>query len=177
MDYKAIINLMKEMNQSELTKLEVESEGIRICIEKANPKAADVVTQPQFILPPQVPHGSCPPFMPSPNTAASIGFLQGAPMANQGAETDKASVSGTIDATCTKKLVSPMVGTFYAQAAPEKPPFVKVGDKVKKGQTICIIEAMKLMNEIESEYDGEIAEVLVKNEEMVEFGQPLFLLR
>lgn len=176
MDYKAIINLMKEMNQSELTKLEVESEGIRICIEKSNPQASAVVTQPQFVLPPQLSHGSCSPVMPTSNTAASIGFIQG-PLANQGAETDKASASDTADTTCTKKLVSPMVGTFYAQAAPEKPPFVKVGDKVKKGQTICIIEAMKLMNEIESEYDGEIAEVLVKNEEMVEFGQPLFLLR
>ena len=107
--------------------------------------------------------------------AASPGSNQGIPFAHPTAEaTDQPSAAET---AATKKLLSPMVGTFYAQAAPEKPPFVKVGDKVKKGQTICIIEAMKLMNEIESEYDGEIAELLVENEEMVEFGQPLFLLR
>jgi acetyl-CoA carboxylase biotin carboxyl carrier protein len=70
-----------------------------------------------------------------------------------------------------------MVGTFYAQPSPDKPPFVKVGDRVKKGQTICIIEAMKLMNEIESEHDGEIVKILTKNEDMVEFGQPLFLIK
>ena len=75
-----------------------------------------------------------------------------------------------------KKILSPMVGTFYAQPAPDKPPYVSVGDMVKKGQTVCIIEAMKLMNEIESEVEGKIIECLVENEEMVEFGQPLFLV-
>ena len=75
------------------------------------------------------------------------------------------------------RVLSPMVGTFYAAPSPEKPPFVKVGDKVKKGQTLCIIEAMKLMNEIESDYDGEVVKILVNNEQMVEFGQPLFIIR
>jgi acetyl-CoA carboxylase biotin carboxyl carrier protein len=70
-----------------------------------------------------------------------------------------------------------MVGTFYAQSSPDKPPFVKVGDKVKKGQTICIIEAMKLMNEIESEHDGEVVKILINNEDMVEFGQTMFLIK
>lgn len=174
MDYKAIINLMKEMNQTDLTKLEVESEGIRICLEKADQKSAAVVTQPQFILPPQMPQGN---YMPAPNMAAAAGTIQGELTGNPAAEPAAKTPVTSADTAGTKKLVSPMVGTFYAQASPEKPPFVKVGDKVKKGQTICIIEAMKLMNEIESEYDGEIVEVLVKNEEMVEFGQPLFLIR
>ncbi len=174
MDYKAIINLMKEMNQTDLTKLEVESEGLRICLEKADQKSSAVVSQPQFILPPQMPHGNC---VSTPNMAASIGLIQGAPSGNQTAEASDKTPATAAETACTKKLVSPMVGTFYAQASPEKPSFVKVGDKVKKGQTICIIEAMKLLNEIESEYDGEIVEVLVKNEEMVEFGQPLFLIR
>ena len=70
-----------------------------------------------------------------------------------------------------------MVGTFYASSSPEKDAFVKVGDKVKKGQVLCIVEAMKLMNEIESEYDGEIAEICVKNEEIVEYGKPLFKIK
>jgi acetyl-CoA carboxylase biotin carboxyl carrier protein len=76
-----------------------------------------------------------------------------------------------------KKQVSPMVGTFYTQPSPDKPPFVKVGDKVKKGQTLCIIEAMKLMNEIECEHDGEVIKILTQNEAMVEYGQPLFLIK
>ena len=69
---------------------------------------------------------------------------------------------------------APIVGTFYKSTSPDKPPIVNVGTKVKKGDLLCIIEAMKVMNEIKSEFDGEIAEVLVENEEMVEFGQPMF---
>lgn len=174
MDYKAIINLMKEMNQTDLTKLEVESEGLRICLEKADQKSIATASQPHFILPPQMPHGN---YIPTPNMAASVGLIQGTMTGSQAEEASDKTPAATADTAGTKKLVSPMVGTFYAQASPEKPAFVKVGDKVKKGQTICIIEAMKLMNEIESEYDGEIVEVLVKNEEMVEFGQPLFLIK
>ena len=71
-------------------------------------------------------------------------------------------------------VTSPLVGTFYTSASPELEPFVKVGDCVKKGQVLGIIEAMKLMNEIESEKDGVVEAVLVKNEQMVEYGQPLF---
>lgn len=74
-------------------------------------------------------------------------------------------------------IKSPMVGTFYSKPNPDSKEFVKVGDKVKKGQTLCIIEAMKLMNEIESEFDGEIKEILVRNEEMVDFGKPLFVIK
>lgn len=69
---------------------------------------------------------------------------------------------------------SPIVGTFYAAGSPDADPFVSVGSKVKKGDVLCIIEAMKLMNEIEADADGEIAEILVENEEGVEYGQPLF---
>lgn len=75
------------------------------------------------------------------------------------------------------KVLSPLVGTFYLAPSPEAAPFVNIGDTVKKGQTLGIIEAMKLMNEIECEYDGVVAEVLVKNGEMVEYGQPLFVIR
>ena len=69
---------------------------------------------------------------------------------------------------------SPLVGTFYAAPAEDADPFVKVGDKVKKGQVLAIVEAMKLMNEIESDFDGEVAETYVKNGQAVEYGQPLF---
>ena len=71
-------------------------------------------------------------------------------------------------------IKSPMVGTFYSKSSPTSNPYVEIGSNVKKGTVLCIIEAMKLMNEIESEYDGKIAEVLVKDGEPVEYGQPLF---
>ncbi|NNU97452.1 acetyl-CoA carboxylase biotin carboxyl carrier protein [Anoxybacillus sp. EFIL] len=74
-------------------------------------------------------------------------------------------------------ITSPMVGTFYAAPSPDAAPYVKVGDKVKKDTIVCIVEAMKLFNEIEAEVDGEIVEVLVKNGQLVEYGQPLFLVK
>lgn len=74
-------------------------------------------------------------------------------------------------------ITSPIVGTFYSAAAPDVPAFVKVGDHVKEGQTVCILEAMKLMNEIQSDFDCEIETVLVSNEQKVEYGQPLFRVK
>ena len=76
-----------------------------------------------------------------------------------------------------KIIKSPMVGTFYSSNSPKEEPFVKIGDKVKKGQVLCIVEAMKLMNEIESEFDGEIVDICVKNEDLVEYGMPLFKIK
>ena len=74
-------------------------------------------------------------------------------------------------------ITSPIVGTFYSAAAPDVPAFVRVGDRVKEGQTVCILEAMKLMNEIQCEFDCEIEAVLVSNEQKVEYGQPLFRVK
>ena len=71
---------------------------------------------------------------------------------------------------------SPLVGTYYAASSPDSAPFVKVGDKVTKGQVLGIVEAMKLMNEIESEFDGTVKQILVENEQMIEFGQPMFVI-
>lgn len=86
--------------------------------------------------------------------------------------------SNTEEAVATKghTITSPLVGTFYSSPSPDAPSFVNVGDRVKKGQVIGIIEAMKLMNELESDFDGVIKEILVKDETVVEFGQPLFIL-
>ena len=74
-------------------------------------------------------------------------------------------------------ITSPIVGTFYSAPAPDAPAFVKVGDHVKNGQTVCILEAMKLMNEIQSDFDCEIEAVLVSNEQKVEYGMPLFRVK
>jgi acetyl-CoA carboxylase biotin carboxyl carrier protein len=74
-------------------------------------------------------------------------------------------------------ITSPIVGTFYSAPAPDAPAFVKVGERVKNGQTVCILEAMKLMNEIQAEYDCEIEAILVSNEQKVEYGQPLFRVK
>ncbi|MEE9310427.1 MAG: acetyl-CoA carboxylase biotin carboxyl carrier protein [Cocleimonas sp.] len=82
----------------------------------------------------------------------------------------------TADVPLGETLDSPMVGTFYEAASPTSAPFVKVGDSVKVGDTLCIIEAMKMLNQIESEKSGTIKEVLVDNEQPVEFGQPLFVI-
>lgn len=87
----------------------------------------------------------------------------------------KADPSAAADNELT--ITSPMVGAFYAASSPDTPNFVKVGDHVKKGDTVCIIEAMKLFNEIESEFDGTVVRILAKNEDTVEFGQPLMILK
>lgn len=92
-------------------------------------------------------------------------------MAKETVTHDKSELSGN-----EKQVVSPLVGTFYNSASPEDEPMVSVGDTVKKGQVIGIIEAMKLMNEIESDYDGVVKEILVNNEDVVEYGQPLFVI-
>jgi acetyl-CoA carboxylase biotin carboxyl carrier protein len=157
-DYKVILNLMKEMNNTDLTKLEIEEEGLRICMEKGAPVPTVAMNQSPIS---QIVNAPAPgATVIQPQVTAQVNTM----------EVQPEEISG-------KKVLSPMVGTFYSQAAPEKPAFVKVGDKVKKGQTLCIIEAMKLMNEIESEYDGEVVKVLVQNEQMVEFGQPLFVIQ
>lgn len=92
-------------------------------------------------------------------------------------EQEPVEVASVVDIGADHVATSPLVGTFYSSASPEADAFVKVGDTVKKGQVLGIIEAMKLMNEIESEIDGVVEAVLVKNEEVVEFGQPLFRIR
>ncbi|KFN03876.1 acetyl-CoA carboxylase biotin carboxyl carrier protein [Bacillus clarus] len=75
------------------------------------------------------------------------------------------------------KITSPMVGTFYASSSPDTPPYVSVGDRVSKDSIVCIVEAMKLFNEIDADVEGEIVEILVNNGQLVEYGQPLFLVK
>ena len=90
-----------------------------------------------------------------------------------GAAANMQTAAGSKDYISVK---SPIVGIFYTAPAENADPYVSIGDTVKKGQTLCIVEAMKLMNEIESEFDGTVKEILVENEQMVEFGQPMFVI-
>lgn len=108
------------------------------------------------------------------NTKLVAGEVQAVPVA----QSVNFEATNTEDATVAAghTITSPLVGTFYSSPSPDAPSFVNVGDRVKKGQVIGIIEAMKLMNELESDFDGVIKEILVKDETVVEFGQPLFIL-
>ena len=105
-------------------------------------------------------------------------FVAGEVQAVPVAQSVNFEATNTEDATVAAghTITSPLVGTFYSSPSPDAPSFVNVGDRVKKGQVIGIIEAMKLMNELESDFDGVIKEILVKDETVVEFGQPLFIL-
>lgn len=154
-----IKELIQLVDQSSLQELEIKQDGYKLAIRKPKPVEAQVVAP----APPK-------PFVPE--TAPVQGTP--APVA------DKPAESKPIQKNADENLhaiVSPMVGTFYQAPAPDAPPYVKVGDKVHEKTVVCIIEAMKLMNEIEAEVKGEIVEVLVENGQLVEYGQPLFLVR
>ena len=159
MDYKEIKKLMDYMGESKIDSLEIEfPEGIKIKMKKNTEKEV-LITQPKNII-----EASAPMTVPVVKE-------------NQETSLVKSEESKENQEENFKVVKSPMVGTFYASSSPEKAPFVKIGDKVHKGQVLCIVEAMKLMNEIESEFDGEIVEICVKNEDVVEYGTPLFKIK
>ena len=111
------------------------------------------------------------------DAALSVQYQPVMQPAAQSAVQNQITGQATGTETFTGNVVkSPLVGTYYAASSPDSAPFVKVGDKVSKGQVLGIVEAMKLMNEIESEFDGTVKEILVENEQMVEFGQPMFVI-
>lgn len=160
MDYKEIKKLMDEMGNSKLSEMEIEfQDGIKIRMKKNDEKENMNQMQTIPIMQPQMIPVANIPQVPTQEVNVN----------NTNIVEHKESEG--------KVVKSPMVGTFYSKSSPDSEPFVKIGSKVKKGDTLCIIEAMKLMNEIESEYDGEIAEILVKDEEMVDYGKPLFIIK
>lgn len=162
MEYNEIINLMQEMTKMGLTRIKLERENFKLELEKnINVIPAEALTIRQGVE----------------SVKTNEPMINEAMVSESMSSEAKANAASDKDLPRTKKILSPMVGTFYSQPAPDKPAFVSVGDIVKKGQPVCIIEAMKLMNEIESEVDGEIIQCLVDNEEMVEFGQPLFIVK
>ncbi len=160
MDYKDIKKLIDDMGDSKIDSLEIEfPEGIKIKMKKNTEKEV-IFTTPGNVIEASAP--MTPPILKKEEQTAIV-------KKDEEDEKDKEKDF--------KIVKSPMVGTFYASSSPDKDPYVKVGDKVHKGDVLCIVEAMKLMNEIESEFDGEIVEVCVNNEDVVEYGTPLFKIK
>ncbi len=152
MDFKEIKELIRVFDKSELTKLKVKEGSFEIALGKGSEETQQIVTSAPVMqnVTPTIPSVSAPV-----ETTCTI-------------ENEQKVCSDTIN--------SPMVGTFYASPSPESPEFVKVGDTVKKGQTLCILEAMKIMNEVEAECDCKILEILVKDANPVEYDMPLFVI-
>ena len=153
MDLKHLREVLELVAECDVSEVEIEEEDLRLVIRKHAPVQA-----------PQVTYASAPPPVAAPAAAPAP---EGAPAA--GAAPEASKPAGT-------EVRAPIVGTFYEAPNPDSDPFVKVGQKVSAGDTLCIIEAMKLMNEIESEVSGTVTAILVDNATPVEFDQPLFVI-
>lgn len=159
-----IKELIKLVDQTSVHELEIENEGARLSIRKpGKTEVVNVQTAPSTYTYAPLPQQAAPQPAVQPAASAAAPALETAPV--------KPSNDNL------HKIVSPMVGTFYSAPSPEAAPFVSVGDRVQDKSIVCIIEAMKLMNELEAEVKGEIVEILVTNGQLVEFGQPLFLVK
>ncbi|MBL8004311.1 MAG: acetyl-CoA carboxylase biotin carboxyl carrier protein [Candidatus Kapabacteria bacterium] len=156
MDLGYIERLLKLFDDSTATELTVEEEGSKISIAK---------TVQQQVVTVAAPIQQSAPITPTPS-----------PVVTASAPTTPTPSAPSAEPTQGKAINSPMVGTFYRSSSPEAPPFVQVGDTVSIGTTLCIVEAMKLMNEIESDVAGTVLKVLVENGKPVEYNQPLFLI-
>ncbi len=159
MDIKQIQELVKLINKTSIGEITIEEDGTKITIKQKKDPSQKIYTQS---APQQSYNNPAPPPASAPS-APSAGSATSAPPA-----------APKQDNLVTIK--SPMIGTFYRQAGPDKPIFVNVGDEVTPGKVVCIIEAMKLFNEIESEIKGTIVKVLVEDASPVEYDQPLFLV-
>lgn len=172
MEINDIIRLMQAVSENGLTSFKIEEGNLTLSIKKEKEQIVTVagnVPAAQLISPGSMAVEVTP--APAAGTGPVTAFASGNDTVGSAAD----GASGAIESD--KIVASPLVGTFYNAASPDSEPFVKAGDTVKKGQTLGIIEAMKLMNEIESEFDGVVEAVLVGNEDVVEYGQPLFRIR
>ena len=161
MDFKQIQELIKMINKSNIGEVSIEQKDFRITIKQKEDNITQVVSAPASMAMPQAVQQSFP-------SQAS------APAALPQAETPAASSSAGSANLVTIK--SPMIGTFYRRSSPDKPNLVEVGSEVSAGTVVCIIEAMKLFNEIESEVKGRIVKILAEDSSPVEYDQPLFLV-
>ncbi len=157
MNNEEIKDLIKLVSKLGLGKVEIEKEGFKINIKGPN-------MGPQVMYTPAHPPSAQPlaPTAPAQHAPAAIPNLE--------------PTSGNVESANTVTIKSSMIGTFYRSSGPDKAPFVEVGSEIKKGDKICIIEAMKLFNEIEAEISGKIVKVLVDDASPVEFDQPLFVV-
>ena len=171
MDLARIRELLKIVAESDVDEVELEEEGVKIVVRK---NAATVMVQPaQMFAPYGV--GYPPPVYPPPVSNPPPAALPEAVPAPS-ATLEEPEAEAPPPATDGLLVRAPIVGTFYSAAAPGADPFVRVGELVHPGDVLCIIEAMKLMNEIESEMGGTIRQILVQNAEPVEYDQPLFVI-
>ncbi|MDM5331085.1 acetyl-CoA carboxylase biotin carboxyl carrier protein [Neobacillus sp. CF12] len=163
-----IRELIKLVDQSSIDEFTYENEGSKIKMKKNTGTTVTTVQTVPLAAAEVVP-------VIQPTTQAAVSTT--APVQEVKAETPNTIASSQADTANLHKITSPMVGTFYASPTPEADAYVKAGSVVTKDSIVCIVEAMKLFNEIESEVNGEIVEVLVKNGQLVEYGQPLFLVK
>lgn len=161
MDLKDIKQIIKVLEGTDVTEIEVEQEGVKVRVKRGGSYPV-VPMSPLQVLPNEA-------ILPSPQSSTHPGSTP----SGRGGEIEKPAEK---ESPKLKTISSPMVGTFYITPAPDAPPFVTVGSVVTKGQTLCIIEAMKLMNEIEAECSGKIASILVENAQAIEYGEPLFMI-
>ncbi|MBO8137298.1 MAG: acetyl-CoA carboxylase biotin carboxyl carrier protein [Desulfotomaculum sp.] len=155
---KELQELIKIINNTDISEISLESDGVKVAIKKGTKQRAEdaAVSAPEV------------------TDAAAI---EEKPAAEPQKEVQEAEKKAEIQDKDLETVTAPMVGTFYRAPAPDADPFVEIGQSVEAGQTLCIIEAMKLMNEIEAEFPGEIVDILVENGQPVEYGQPLFMIR
>jgi len=166
MDLNQIKQILDLVREHELSEFEIEHDGLRLKIRK-DANGAHVVTLPAPVVPAMVVPGAAAVAQPVAAPAVATPTAAAPPAADAAADTE-------IELAVVK---SPIVGTFYRSSEPGAPPFVDIGTTVKKGQVLCIIEAMKLMNEITSEYDGEVVSAYVENGKPVQYGERLFAIR
>lgn len=164
MDFKQIQELVRLMSKSALTEIRIEQENFKITLKKEGEHHVELVT-PTIAAP-----------VTSQPVATQVPVAVAEPSAaKEVAPADEPKATPTAGAN-QLVIKSPMIGTFYRSSGPDKEPFVKVGDSVSNGSVLCIIEAMKLFNEIEAEVSGKIVKVLVEDASPVEYDQPLFLI-
>lgn len=167
LDIRKLKELIRLMVENELTEIDLKDEKETVSLRREGSQAPVVQVSPVPAASPAAPAPAAPatPAAPAPAPAAP------APAAAPAAEPSPADTSNL------EQITSPMVGTFYSAAKPESPAFANVGDTVTADTTVCIVEAMKIFNEIKAEQSGVIEKVLVSNGDSVEFGQALFLVR
>ena len=169
-DLEFVERLIRSVDGSSIDSVEIERGGTRIRIAKSPPAPVAAPSGGDGVpAPPVMAAGGAPAPAPTPAAPAAQAPGGGSEQAETGGDT-----AGATEATDLVDVTSPMVGTFYRAPSPGADSFTDVGERISKGDTLCIIEAMKLMNELEAELDGVVREVCVENGEPVEYGQVLF---